>query len=92
MAVVWEDRGMSESMSFESALEKLQLAVKRLEAGDLPLEDALKQFEEGVRLSRLCTEQLTAAEQKVEQLMRPTTQSTAAGPAELQPFNPNVRG
>lgn len=76
---------MAESLSFESALEQLQATVKRLEAGDLSLEAALKQFEEGVRLSRLCTEQLAAAEQKIEQLMRPQAQVQGGGP-ELQPF------
>ena len=41
----------------------------RLEGGDLPLEDALKAFEEGVRLTRQCQQSLDAAEQKVQLLL-----------------------
>ena len=52
--------------SFEAALEELQVTVKRLESGELSLEHALKHFENGVRLSRICQEQLAAAEQRVE--------------------------
>ena len=69
--------------SFETALERLQGVVKKLESGELGLEDSLKQFEEGVRLSKLCQEQLTAAEQKVELLLK-----AGAEGAETQPFNP----
>ena len=67
--------------SFEAALERLQATVKRLESGELSLEQSLESFEEGVRLSRLCQQRLTAAEQKVELLMQ-----SSDGKAELQPF------
>jgi len=70
--------------SFEAALEQLQATVKKLESGELNLEQALKSFEEGVRLTRVCQEQLTAAEQRVEILM----QASADGKVDLQPFNP----
>lgn len=73
---------MSEIPTFEAALEKLQTLVKRMESGQLPLEEALQAFEEGVRLSRYCQQHLAAAEQKVEQL----TRVTADGKAELAPF------
>jgi len=56
-------------LGFEQALEKLQLTVKRLESGELSLDDALKGFEEGVRLTRVCQKQLSDAEARVEQLM-----------------------
>ena len=46
---------------FEEALSQLEGLVARLEAGDLPLEEALRAFEEGVRLTRLCAERLEDA-------------------------------
>lgn len=56
--------------SFETAFSQLQELVKRLEGGSLSLEESLKSFEEGVRLTRFCQESLSSAEQKVEQLMK----------------------
>lgn len=55
---------------FEQALKRLEEVVKELERGELPLEEALELFEEGVRMSRLCTERLTAAKEKLQQLVR----------------------
>ena len=55
---------------FEKALGQLESLVEQLEKGDLPLEEALKQFEKGVALTRACQESLKAAEQKVEILSR----------------------
>lgn len=55
---------------FEAALAELEQRVKRLEHGDLTLEEALALFEEGVGLARTCHEQLEAAEQRVSQLVR----------------------
>jgi exodeoxyribonuclease VII small subunit len=56
--------------SFEQALQGLEQIVQRLESGDLPLEDSLGLFEEGVLLTRVCSERLEAAEKKIEVLMR----------------------
>ena len=56
--------------SFESQLSALEKIVRELERGDLPLEDSLKLFEEGVRLSRECQERLNQAERKIETLLR----------------------
>ena len=56
--------------SFESALAELEQRVKRLEGGELPLEEALALFEQGVALAQRCHEQLEAAEQRVSQLVR----------------------
>jgi len=55
---------------FEEALQKLEAIVAQMEGGDLDLEDALKAFEEGVRLANFCTSKLDEAERKVEKLMR----------------------
>ncbi|MBX3016966.1 MAG: exodeoxyribonuclease VII small subunit [Bdellovibrionaceae bacterium] len=67
-------------MDFEKKLGRLEEIVQKMEKGELALEDSLKLFEEGVRLSRECQTQLTAAEAKVKQLTgfdgdgRPVTQ------------------
>jgi exodeoxyribonuclease VII small subunit len=55
---------------FEDALAGLERIVQDLEGGDLPLDDALKLFEEGVRLSRLCSAKLDEAEKRIEILMK----------------------
>ncbi len=78
----------SESMPFEKAMERLQLIVKKMEAGELSLEESLRQFEEGVSLARQCQAQLSDAEKKVEILM----QIQADGSATTQPFQPPTRG
>ena len=56
--------------SFESSLAELEQIVEQLENGDLPLEESLKLFETGVRLSRECRERLTEAERRIEVLMK----------------------
>ncbi len=68
--------------SFEGALDRLQLVVKKLESGELNLEQSLSFFEEGVKLTRLCQEQLSAAEQRVEILMKATPEQL-----DIQPFS-----
>lgn len=55
---------------FESALRALEEIVLKLEGGDLPLDEALRLFEEGVRLSRFCNSKLEEAERRVEILAR----------------------
>ncbi len=56
-------------MDFEKKLTRLEQIVEKMESGDLALEDSLKLFEEGVKLSRDCNTQLTDAEQKVKMLL-----------------------
>jgi exodeoxyribonuclease VII small subunit len=55
---------------FEAAMARLEEIVQELEQGDLPLEQSLKLFEEGVKLSRVCNKRLEEAERKVEILMK----------------------
>ncbi len=55
---------------FEEALKKLEELVKKMEAGDLTLDESLKAFEEGIRLIRFCTRKLDETERKVEILLR----------------------
>ncbi len=57
---------MSEEIKFEKALERLEKIVEELEAGNVSLEDALKKYEEGVKLSVLCQKRLGQAEKKIE--------------------------
>ena len=56
-------------MGFEKNLNRLEEIVGTMEEGDLSLDDSLKLFEEGVKLSRQCQEQLDKAEQKVKLLL-----------------------
>ena len=56
-------------MSFEKKLTRLEEIVQKMEAGELSLDDSLKLFEEGVKLSRDCNKELNQAEQKVKKLM-----------------------
>ena len=67
-------------VEFEAALEELESLVTRMEEGELPLEEALKQFERGIRLTRDCQKALREAEQKVDLLME------QAGDADVAPF------
>ena len=55
---------------FEQALGELESVVERLEHGELPLEEALRQFERGIELTRACQASLKQAEQKVEILLQ----------------------
>ncbi len=57
-------------MEFEKKLSRLEEIVKKMETGDLQLEDSLTLFEEGVRLSKDCQVQLSQAEQKVKMLTK----------------------
>jgi len=59
-----------EEVKFEEALKQLEAIVSRLEVGDLPLEQALSIFEEGVRLAKLCAQRLNEAESRVNVLVR----------------------
>lgn len=56
-------------MDFEKKLGRLEDIVEKMETGELTLEDSLKLFEEGVKLSRECNVQLSEAEQKVKLLL-----------------------
>ncbi len=60
----------TEELTFEQALEALETLVERLEKGELTLEESLKLYEEGIRLSRLCHGKLEEAEGKIEILLK----------------------
>jgi len=71
----------SPTPDFEAALARLEDIVKALEGGDLALDVALKLFEEGIGLSRLCHGKLESAERRVELLLK-----DASGKLEAVPF------
>jgi exodeoxyribonuclease VII small subunit len=60
----------AKSVDFEQALGELETVVERLEHGELPLDEALKQFERGIELARGCQDALKQAEQRVEILLQ----------------------
>jgi exodeoxyribonuclease VII small subunit len=58
------------AVKFEQAMARLEAIVGELESGDLPLDESLKIFEEGIRLSKNCLKVLEEAERKVEVLVQ----------------------
>jgi exodeoxyribonuclease VII small subunit len=68
---------------FEAALDQLETIVRKLEEGELPLDESLRMFEEGVRLARLCSGKLDAAERRIEVLIK-----SEEGRPETAPFKP----
>ena len=70
-------------LTFENAMEQLEHIVRELESGEMPLEMALKKFEEGIKLSKFCSDKLNESEQKISLLME-----RADGSIESAPFNP----
>jgi exodeoxyribonuclease VII small subunit len=67
---------------FEDTFKKLETIVTKLENGDLPLEESMKLFEEGMRLSRVCSQKLNEVQKKVELLMK-----SEDGGFQAQPFS-----
>lgn len=61
---------MAAKLKFEEAMERLQEIVEKLEGGEESLEDSMKLFQEGAKLSALCYETLEKAEQKITQLTK----------------------
>ena len=73
---------MAIEMKFEEALKKLEKIVGDLENGNIPLEEALEKYQEGIRLSGVCQKKLEAAKKKVEILLK-----AEDGSLELKPFD-----
>ena len=79
-----QQAGLHADLSFEAALEQLQAIVDRLEGGELELEDAVEAFAEGARLTRRCSEALSAAERRIEVLTQ------QGGEWLSRPFDPDA--
>lgn len=82
------DPATLEAPSFESAIKRLTEIVQVLERGELPLEESLRLFEEGVKLSRVSQQKLDSAEKRVEQLLAVDEQ----GRAKTTPFASDAAG
>jgi exodeoxyribonuclease VII small subunit len=69
-------------VGFEQAMEQLETIVAKLESGDVPLEQAIELFQEGMRLSRICSKKLESVERKIEMLLEEDGQTVK------KPFSP----
>lgn len=81
-----------EPLAFEEALGRLDETVNALEGGQLPLEEALRLYEEGVRLARRCQEMLDRAELRIQRLSLDEGAQTREGSDSiyvLEPFDPD---
>jgi len=67
-------------LKFEDCLTRLEQIVSALEGGNLPLEESLKVFEEGITLARHCARYLDAAERRIETLVKDESGATATRP------------
>jgi len=70
---------MAKKVSFEEAMRRLEAIVKRLEDGDVPLEESIKLYEEGMRLGALCNTILKEAERRIESLSKGAAPESEAG-------------
>ena len=70
--------------SFETALKQLEQIVRELETGELPLESAMKKFEDGIQLSRFCAQKLDETEQRITLLLQ-----DSSGAVQERPFDGN---
>lgn len=66
--------------TFEGAMKRLESIVRELESGDLSLDEALKKFQDGVKLSRFCSNKLDETEKKVSILLKDEEGSVQAEP------------
>ncbi|MCX7926927.1 MAG: exodeoxyribonuclease VII small subunit [Candidatus Omnitrophica bacterium] len=69
-------------IKFEEALKKLEKIVEELENGELSLDEALKKYQEGIELSRICASRLENAKKKIDVLVK-----NKKGEFELKPFD-----
>ena len=63
-------KATTKAINFEKSLKQLETLVDKLEKGDISLEDSLKTFEQGVKLTRECQQALQSAEQKISLLSK----------------------
>jgi len=70
--------------TFEESLKRLEDIVRELEGGEMPLEESLKVFEEGMKLLSLCSERLEEAEKKVTLLTRKSDGGLEEKPFDIQ--------
>ncbi|MFL2480635.1 MAG: exodeoxyribonuclease VII small subunit [Verrucomicrobiales bacterium] len=66
-------KGTDENLQFEEAIEKLESIIERMESEQIPLEELLKDYEEGTKLLKLCRDRIDGARQKVEKINKELT-------------------
>jgi exodeoxyribonuclease VII small subunit len=76
---------IDKKMTFEAALARLEQVVADMEGGQLTLEQSIARFEEGMKLSQFCAQQLDAIERRIETLVRQADGTLQWQPAELAP-------
>ena len=60
----------TKELSFEESLEKLEEIVKKLETGDVPLDDAINEFNEAIKISKICDDKLKKAEEAITKVVK----------------------
>lgn len=78
---------MKKKMTFEEAMNRLEEIARALDTGDLPLEESIKMFEEGMQLIEFCQARLEEAEKKVQKLSRSSDGSFQTSPLDTPPEN-----
>ena len=71
-----------ENLSFEESLEKLEEIVNKLEKGDVPLDDAIDEFSNAMKLVKLCNDKLTAAEESIAKIVKENGEVVEFNPIE----------
>lgn len=79
-----KEKDKSQEMDFEKAITRLDEVVEEMQSPDLPLEDLIGRYEEGMRLLALCGDKLAAAEQKIELLTRQKSGTFTPSPGGVQ--------
>jgi exodeoxyribonuclease VII small subunit len=70
--------------TFEQSMKQLEQIVQELESGDLPLEKAIKKFEEGIQLSKFCSKKLEETEKKISILLKDTNGEITEAPFQTE--------
>ncbi len=78
-----EEQSQISEMSFEQALRELEGVVRRLESGDVPLDESITLYERGEELRKACQSRLDAAQARIEKIVA----GTDGTPAGTQPFD-----
>ena len=78
---------MAKKKTFEDSMTQLEKIVEDLEDGDLPLETAIKKFEEGVKLSKFCFNKLGETEKKVSLLLQDQNGNIVENPFSVNDMN-----
>jgi exodeoxyribonuclease VII small subunit len=73
---------MSKKKTFEQAMKQLEQIVQDLESGDMPLEKSIKKFEEGIQLSKFCTQKLDETEKRITLLVQDSNGKVSEIPIE----------